>query len=464
MIRKSGFLVGAALVLLVGALLVADRVPAGRANRAGRAGVDGEQLLLSVMSHVRHSYIDSTYGGRTYDLATQGVVRRLGDAHAAYISADRLSLFRERASGPEAGPGLDLDERNGFIVVIAAYSGSPAARAGIRSGDRVIAVNGERTFGMSAEEVRLVVDGRAGSRVDLLLERPGVAEDRALSLVRELAPERSVRAALSLTEEVAYVRVDRFSRTTAPELDAAIEGLNGRAISALVVDLRGNPGGPPEAGVAVADLFLPSGVALASTRGRPGTVEQAYHDSTPSRWGHIELILLVNEGTANASEVAAGALQDLDRALVVGHNTFGRGSRQDLVSLTDGGALLLTTSRWYTPLGRRLEPETALGRPRSSTANPDAGRPRLLTASGRTVLGGGGIRPDVIVRAQAGEGAESDQPPDVYDNGSARRLLERDPFVRLAVDLANRSTGQSELFVRAQALARLDPEERGGQQ
>lgn len=446
-----------ALAVVSGAMLLSEGVP-GRP-----VPVDRAQLLKSVMLHVEHNYIDSTDLGVLYGMTIQGMLRALGDAHAAYVPADRLSALRERASGDGAGPGLDVDERDGWIVVVAAFVGSPAFHAGVRTGDRVVAVNGRQTYGMSSEEVRQAIQGRPGSQVELVVERPGVADDMAISLLRQRSPERTLRAAFRLTDDVGYVRLDRFSRRTAGELAAAIDSLHRTGISSVVVDLRGNPGGPPEAGVAVADLFLPSGVGLASTRGRSSATEQDFVDGSAARWSELELILLVDEGTANASEVAAGALQDLDRALVVGRHTFGRGSKQELISLSDGGAVMLTTSRWYTALGRRIEPETNLPRARRPTSgDPDANRPEHKTALGRTVLGGGGIRPDVLVRRVVGD-AESEQLPiEMFVPGQAQFLVQRDAFVRVAVLLATQANGQPDLFARAQALGGADADEGGG--
>ncbi len=457
-LRTSAVVVVLALGVLSGTLLLSDGMP-------GRdVPVDRTHLLGQVIDRVEKSYIDSTTGGELYSFAMIGLLRRLGDPHATYIPATRLALLRERTSGNGVGPGLDIDERDGWIVVVSPHAGSPADRAGVRAGDRIIQVNGRPAIGLSAEEVRLFILGNAGSTVNVTVERRGVAQPIPFALVREAPAAKPVRAAFMLSSAVGYVKLNKFSSETNDALAAVVDSLVARRMETLIVDLRGNPGGSPEDGVGLADLFLPEGSALASTRGRQTPDVQNYQDRTATKWGgdSLELILLVDGGTANGSEIAAGALQDLDRALVIGSSTYGKASRQQLISLSNGGAIMITTSRWFTPLGRSIEPAVALARGRGAGRADSTNRPvEFKTKSGRIVLGGpvGGIRPDVSVKIPADGNTKLSS--DFYAAVNAREIMERDASIRVAVSLANLAQGQMELFSRALA-ADSSPDDEAG--
>jgi carboxyl-terminal processing protease len=457
-LRKSAVVVILCLGVVAGALLVTDGVP-GKAVRVDRA-----ELLEAVMSHLYTGYIDTTSQEELYGLAIRGMIRRLGDAHAAYITPERYSAMKSRTVEQLAGPGLDLDERDGLVVVVAPFVDSPAWKAGIRAGDRIAMVDGERVYGMSAEEVRQLVQGNAGTVVDLIVERAGVARRLRFTVARERPGNTAVGTALLLTSEVGYLRPDRLTAGSAAALGEAIDGLVDKRILSLVMDLRGNPSGLPEEGVALADLFLPAGSSIASTRGRGDQEVRGYEDRSAARWSDLELIVLVDEGTANASEIATGALQDLDRALVLGRRTFGRGSDQELIALSNGGAVMLTTARWYTPLGRRIEFEpTSVRRLAAGAASEDTLRPEFTTSSGRTVLGGGGIQPDVTVRNSSGAaGVIGDRIAGARaQSQDAQFLVERDAVVRVAISLANQAQGQSDLFAKARVLESADGEDGG---
>ncbi len=452
--RTSAIVVILALAVVSGALFLSDGVPV-------QAPSDRVHLLGQVIDRVERSYIDSVSPNELYAFATIGMLRKLGDPHATYIPAARLTLLRERVSESSAGPGIDIDERDGWIVVIAPHAGTPAARAGVRAGDRIIQVNGKLANGLSAEEVRIAIQGDAGTTVNLTVERKGVAEPLHFALTREPSMVRPIGAAFMLSGGVGYVKLNHFSSSTSDALGTAVDSLIARRMQTLIVDMRGNPGGLPEDGVAVADLFLPQGAAIASTRGRQAPESQNYVDHTITKWGSdsLELILLVDGGTANGSEVAAGALQDLDRALIIGRPTYGKASHQQLIKLSNGGAIMLTTSRWYTPLGRSIEPALDEAPPRIARNDSGPRREEFKTKSGRVVVGGGGIKPDVLVRVAAD--GTTQLPGEFYEAGNAREIIERDASIRVAVSLANQAQGQMDLFSRAQTADSI-PEEEGG--
>lgn len=418
----------------------------------GRSGsVDGEHLLRTVMAHVERGYIVPSTEPELYGLAVEGMLRRLGDPHAAYIPADRVAGMRERFSGTTAGPGIDIDERDRWIVVVSAFTETPAKRAGIRSGDRIVRINGKSTNGMTAEEARLAIQGPPGSQVALVIERIGGRAPLSFMLSREPPAGPAVRTAFMLTQDVGYLRLDRFSGATSTALINMIDSLRGLRMTSLILDVRGNPGGFPEDGIPAADVFVPEGKVLGFSRGRTQKSTQNYTDQGPSRYDGLELIVLVDEGTANASEVMAGALQDVDRALILGRPTFGKGSRQEMIGLADGAAVVLTTSRWYTPSGRSIDATPVVrGSSRPIPRDSSVSRPAFRTESGRTVLGGGGILPDVLVGPTGGRvGIESSLDAALYTAGNAQEIVERDAFVRAAVTLAGQADGQLDLINRA---------------
>ena len=265
-------------------------------------------------------------------------------------------------------------------------------------GDRLVLVGKESTEGWSRDETSKAMRGPPGSSVTFTVER---GESRVnFTLLRDKVHLRAVQRAQLLQNGVGYVDVNVFSAQTAAELSAAVDSVVKLGARSLIMDLRGNPGGLLEQGVAVAELFLDRGQSIVQLRARPGSQPQVFTDSQPQRWPTLPLAVLVDRASASASEIVAGALQDHDRALVLGVTSFGKGSAQNVYPLSSGGALRLTIARWYTPVGRSINRPA----PRDREAEiddradvlPDTIRPRFRTDAGRTVFGGGGITPDVI--------------------------------------------------------------------
>jgi carboxyl-terminal processing protease len=330
----------------------------------------------------------------------------LHDPHSVYLPPDRLAKLNESTTGRYAGVGIQMDIRDGSITVVAPLPGTPAQRSGVLTGDRVVEIEGRPTRSWSSEEAVKALRGAPGSVVHIVVERPGNAARLPFSLPREEIHSHSVQHALMLRDGVGYVELTIFSENSDQELRAAIDSLRGRGMRALVFDLRGDPGGLLDQGVAVADLFLDSGQKIVSMRGRSHEQDRDYLDRRPQPWPQLPLVVLVDSGSASASEIVAGALQDHDRALIVGQTSYGKGSAQSLFPVSDSSALKLTTALWYTPSGRSINKAHAAGdddddqdTPRSSGV--DAKRPTFKTDGGRTVLGGGGITPDVAVNDSA---------------------------------------------------------------
>jgi carboxyl-terminal processing protease len=365
-----------------------------------RTPVAGERLFDQVLTAIEQKYVDSLEASKIYEKAVTGLLRELNDPYTTFLAADRLKRLDEQISGTYAGVGLQMDVRDGWPTVIEPVPGGPAEKVGMQAGDRIVEIGGESTRGWTQTEVSRALRGDPGSSVPVIVER---ADQRIpLTLKRESVQVRAVPRVAMLQGNVGYADVKRFSAQTATELRAAVDSLVKQGAQALVIDLRGNPGGLLEQGVAVAELFLDPGQPIVQLRARPGSPPQTYADRDDQRWPTLPLAVLVDGGSASASEIVAGALQDHDRAVVIGRTSFGKGSAQNVYPLPQGGALRLTTARWYTPVGRSISKPVEQG---DDEETGDAGerepadtvRPRFRTDAGRTVLGGGGITPDVTV-------------------------------------------------------------------
>ena len=373
----------------------------GGARRAS-GPVDGRRLLDEVMARVAADYVDTVSTSGLYRKAVDGLLYELRDPHSVYLPPDRFAALTERTSGSYGGLGIEINALQSAVEIITPLPGTPAERAGIQAGDRIVEVNGRPTGGLSLEEASKLLRGRAGTPVSLLVERPGVSARLPYRLTREEIRLSPVQNATMLRPGVGYVDVSVFADSTSAELGRAVTGLAAKGMRTLVLDLRGNPGGLLDEGVAVADLFLNPGQEVVRTRGRAPEANRTWTDRAPQRWPALPVVVLVDGASASASEIVAGALQDHDRALIVGAPSYGKGSAQTLLPMPEGGALKLTTALWYTPSGR------SINHPRPPADGDDdeerdvepavdsaERRPTFRTGAGRRVLGGGGIMPDL---------------------------------------------------------------------
>ena len=374
-------------------------------RRAVGGGASRTRLFDQVLGHVERNFVDSLAEEDLYRRAARGMVRELHDPNSAVLSERQAQRLAETTAGAYDGIGVQVDVRDGWLSVIATLPGSPAESAGIRAGDRIVEVDGHPVNAAAADDARRGLRGKPGTKVALLIERPGAASRIPVTVTRAAVHVSAVRHALMLRDGVGYVQLAIFSDDAAEALGRAVAALRAQGMRTLLLDLRGDPGGVLDQGVAVSDEFLDRGQVVVSLRGRTALETQTFTDSSAQQWPGLLLIALTDGGTASASEIAAGAWQDHDRAAVVGTTTYGKGSAQSLLPLVpDSGALRLTTALWFTPSGRSIQRRrrTADSVTAADTMAepPLSARTAYRTDAGRVVYGGGGITPDLVVAPQ----------------------------------------------------------------
>jgi carboxyl-terminal processing protease len=333
------------LSLSVGGGLISDKRPLDKEELAWEQA----RLFAEVLERVKRDYVEPLNDAELLESAIRGMVSDL-DAHSQYLDAGEYRDIRISTTGSYTGIGIEVDEVGGNVMIVTPIAGSPAARAGIRSGDQIIAVDGIAVEAAHLQDTISRLRGHAGSKVEITVLRDDEAIEYGLR--RQIIRMASVHKEF-LSPSFGYIRISQFSENTARELSRAVDELqdaNDGMLQGLVLDLRNNPGGVLDAAVDVADLFLNSGVIV--------TADGRSMDSRFTRSAHrgdildgASMVVIVNGGSASASEIVAGALQDHNRALIVGTETFGKGLVQTVVPLSKGRAIKLTTSRYYTPSG-----------------------------------------------------------------------------------------------------------------
>jgi carboxyl-terminal processing protease len=387
-----------------------------RGTAAGGNVYQQARLFDDVLGHVSAYYVDSLGETDLYEKATEGMLEQLKDPYSVLLTGDDYKALTEQTSGNYAGLGIQIDVRDGWITVVAPLPETPAERAGVQTGDQIIEVDGKSTEGWKNDQAVKALRGVAGTKITITIRRSGIPEPIKYPLTRAQIHIRSVPAGTMFDGGVGYIMLNPVSETSAGELRSEIAGMKRKGMKSLLLDLRFNPGGLLDQGVEVSDLFLDAKQEIVSTRGRARGSTKQFFDDARQTWPELPIVVLVNEGTASAAEIIAGALQDHDRAVVVGTPTFGKGLVQTLFPLGEGVALKLTTARWFTPSGRTIQrtveseeeqaevaaleaSDTVLGEPDPSASDSAIqARPVYRTSGGRTVRGGGGIVPDVVVK------------------------------------------------------------------
>ncbi len=380
-------------------------------------GADGNvyvkmRMLQDVIRTVSDRYVDDVDPSDLYDLAIDGLLEKLGDPHSTLLRPEDYSDLRLQTTGNYGGLGIRIDQKDGWITVVQTLPKTPAERAGLRPGDRIVEVDGISSEGWTPDDAVRVLRGPKGAPVDIVIVRVGVNAPIPVQIVRDDIHVEYVTGFM-YDEGIGYIRHQQFSENSANDIRQVVRTRSAQGMEGLIFDLRANPGGLLEEGVAVSDLFLNRGSDVVETRSRIADQNDVYRASREPIDADLPVVVLVDAFSASASEIVAGALQDHDRALVVGTPTFGKGSVQTLFPLAGGNYLKLTTAKWYTPNGRSIHRDRDFDM--IAIADPEEGDESLdqetvhgvlgdqvrevyYTDSGREVYGGGGINPDLVVR------------------------------------------------------------------
>lgn len=362
------------------------------------------RLFEDVLRFVSDNFVDAKQPGELYQMAIDGMLLELGDPHTALMPAQDYERLRMQTQGEYGGIGIQIDRRGGWITVIAPLPGTPGARAGLQAGDQIIEVEGESTRDWDTDMAVSQLRGPRGSKVRIVIARPGVEETIPLEITREEIQIQAVPSSYMLDGNVGYVEMISFAETSTDELRRAIQQLQADGARGVILDLRRNPGGLLEQGATVADLFLNRGQVIVETKGRASNQNHRMAARTADQFEGLPIVVLVEPSSASASEIVAGALQDHDRALVLGRTTYGKGSVQTLFPLSGQNWLKVTTARWYTPVGRSIQKPYGIDSVHPTELDEGAAaamdtldRPEYRTDSGRIVYGGGGIHPDLVI-------------------------------------------------------------------
>ena len=364
-----------------------------------------ERLFKEVVNHVADRFVDRIEPSDLYKMAINGLLEELGDPHTVFMTPDDYGQLKVQTQGEYGGLGIQIGKRDGWITVISPLPGTPAERAGIQAGDQIIEFNDSSTKDWSEDQAVSTLRGPKGTTVNLKVARIGADQPIPFKLTREVIHVRSVPAQYMLDNNIGFVELTVFSESSTDELRQAVKNLKAQGMKGLILDLRSNPGGVLDQGVSVSDLFLDRGEMVVETRSRVAGQNQKAFAVDPDEFPNLPIAVLVGPGSASAAEILAGALQDHDRALVIGRTTYGKGSVQQVFQLSSENFLKMTTARWFTPSGRSIQRPYGIdahpvegGDSANASAQGDSAKKHMYkTDAGRTVYGGGGIRPDIIV-------------------------------------------------------------------
>jgi carboxyl-terminal processing protease len=382
-----------------------------------------------VLNTAYKNYVDDVDSHKLVESAIKGMLNEL-DVHSVYISKDDMKGVKEDFEASFDGIGIEFDVIHDTITIISPITGGPSEALGILAGDKIVKIDGENAIGIKRSEVPKKLRGPKGTKVTVDIKREGVSELIVFEITRDKIPLYTVDASYIMDgADIGVVIINRFAATTFEEMKTALRTLKKQGMKKLILDLRGNPGGFLAQAFFVADEFLKGGDTIVYTKGRKPEFEDAYMSTPGGEFEDIPLIVLVNTGSASASEIVAGAIQDLDRGLILGTTSYGKGLVQRQYDVGDGSAFRITTSKYYTPSGRciqrpykdkdkyrhlkgrldleegnyiinsidKIKEHLKKTEEKEEEINVDS-LPIYYTKSGRIVLGGGGVTPDIIVK------------------------------------------------------------------
>lgn len=311
------------------------------------------KTFTEVLSLIKKNYVEEVKDKDLIYGAIKGMLNSL-DPHSVFMPPEVFKEMQVETKGEFGGLGIQIGIKDGMPTVIAPIEGTPAHKAEVKAGDKIIKINGESTKDMTLHDVVTKLRGPKGTSVTITLMRKVWDEPKDITIVRDIIKIHSVKDKKVLEDEIGYIKLTQFQEQTSAELESALKDLDKEKITSLILDLRNNPGGLLESSVGVASHFLPQGKVVVSIKGREGAKKEYYTEKREAYYTY-PMVVLVNEGSASASEIVAGALKDHSRAIIVGTQTFGKGSVQTLIPLSDGSGLRLTTARYYTPNGTSIQ-------------------------------------------------------------------------------------------------------------
>tara|TARA_B100000287_G_scaffold116508_1_gene108504 strand:- start:1908 stop:3473 length:1566 start_codon:yes stop_codon:yes gene_type:complete len=364
------------------------------------------KILTKVLRLLDEQYVEDVDFDSLVEGAISGMISTL-DPHSAYINKNDFQKSSEEFDGEFEGIGIEFSIIDDYITVMTPIIDGPSYKAGIQAGDKIVKINGESAYQIKTSDVVKKLKGPKGTQVTITIKR-GNEDPFERTLIRDKIPIKSVVSYFNLDDNVGYIKLSRFSKKTISEFITAFEELEKNGMDKLLIDLRNNPGGLLDQAVSMLDMFISSNDTLLYTKGRIYGSNEVFKDSPQFINKKIPIITIINRGSASASEIVSGAFQDLDRGLVIGETSFGKGSVQRQYELDDSTATRITIAKYYTPSGRSIQRSYASGKDeyyldlnsdnRELTDSTKNLKPQFKTRKGRTVYGGGGITPDIYFK------------------------------------------------------------------
>lgn len=365
---------------------------------------ENDSKLSQVLNLTTEYYFEDVDTTKMIEAAINGMFEQL-DPHTTYLPIEDEKMSEESFRGEFDGIGVEFQIIKDTITVVSPISGGPSQKAGIQSGDKIVEIEGVTSIGFTNIDVMKSLRGKRGSEVNFTIYRSTNKKEYEYSIIRDKIPIYSVDVSLLYNNEIGYVNLSRFAETSTVEVVKALEELKNNGMKKIILDLRNNPGGILSEAVSISDLFLDESKIIVYTKGRIPLFDAEYFADNIDGYEDYPLIILVNTGSASASEIVAGAIQDWDRGLLVGETTFGKGLVQRPFLLSDGSAVRITVSRYFTPSGRAIQRDYSNGKDEYYSSvyseldsnSVDSTNSEYTTKGGRKVYGGGGITPDSIV-------------------------------------------------------------------